>query len=482
MNLAPLVIKIVERTNGYIYSSSAYISDYVVYSNSQKWNGIACAYTPVDIQYYYIHAIAYNGFIYSSYDNAVTWNASFSESLPWSAIAVSIDSQYVYATTYGQYIYSSNNYGNIGSWQLSYSHNTLWTSITARIGTEAYAVDLLGGIYALESGSWSKVYNSYKKLTSVSASNDSSYILTSGFQDYLYLFIPSTAPTHSPTLTSSPTLSPTPSPTEAAIASLVVKIDFTDPDCYTSGNAYYTNLIDSSRYALYGTTYQNTDGSLRLDNTQSGSDLPASGGYTSNIYLFSRYVETEGVDCSVKSIYVYSDYVTEETNYQNYLDTKSYFANAPTLSPTTLSSYQYSDIIGFSDIGVDGYSGNAKCNSGIFISNFHVVNNPNIALEAIGFYCTDGGGLTNSLYEPAPYSEFNYYSACSSGISSVTVYYTGYINGFQTSSACGTENYASLSGSFATTFYCNEGYYLVGMNWYTNLYIIGIQFVCGQNT
>jgi len=548
-----VILYAVERTNGFIYSSEYSDGDFVANNNSQKWNGISCSNTAVDSQYYYLHAIAYKGFIYSSYDNAVTWVASFSENLPWSAIAVSLDSQYVYATTYGQYIYCSNNYGNIGTWQLSYAHNTLWTSITARSGTEAYAVDLLGGIYALESGNWSKVYNSYKKLVSVSASNDTSYILTSGFQDYIYLYYPSTAPTPSPTaLTPAPsiypTLFPTSSPTDL-VTGLIVNIDFTDPDCYTSGNTNYTNLIDGNTYSLYGTTYQNTDGSLRVDNTQSGSDTAASGvyigtynvytismwikiesidntqskylfdmrtdaeaycyvagstgltsysingasyyssantfckeGFNSNIYLFSRYLETEGIDCSVKSIYLFSEFISEETNYQNYLDTKNYFTTAPTLSPTTLSSYQYSTIIGSSDIGTNGYSGNAKCNSGYYINKFrgHYNIQQNIPIQSIGFDCTDGGIFSNSLYDPDPYSTYYFYSCQSGGFSGVTVYYSdSYIFGIEIFSNCGNLPFGKLSASNTATHNCDEGKYIVGINWYTNVYLIGIQFVCG---
>jgi len=40
-----------------------------------------------------------------------------------------------------------------------------------------------------------------------------------------------------------------------------------------------------------------------------------------DIHFFSRYTETEGFDCSVKSIYIYSEYLDEETNYNNFIST-----------------------------------------------------------------------------------------------------------------------------------------------------------------
>jgi len=54
------------------------------------------------------------------------------------------------------------------------------------------------------------------------------------------------------------------------------------------------------------------------------------------IFFASRYTQTEGFDCSIKSIYVYSTFINQTTNYANYLVSSSFVlpTNTPTSSPS----------------------------------------------------------------------------------------------------------------------------------------------------
>ena len=127
--------------NGGIYYSTNYGQTWSAstgFGNS-NWNGCAMSQNG---QYQYARIGGTGGVIYASTNYGASWFATYSPSIPWSAMSCSASGQYIMACASTGVMYYSTNYG--ASWVASSSPSTTWTGL-AMSQSGQYIVGVISG-------------------------------------------------------------------------------------------------------------------------------------------------------------------------------------------------------------------------------------------------------------------------------------------------------------------------------------------------